>query len=295
MKKYIVGTIEEFAEEEPEETLKIVTTPATNNLFRTQMDEKKIPKRRATIYHSTVAKLLFVAKRARPDILLAVSFLTTRVKSPDMDDWRKLVRVLSYLKGSLDISLTLICDKLDKLIWYIDGSCALHMDMRGQTGAILNTGECSVLFKSCKQKINTRSSTETELIAVDDILPTVQWAKSFMAEQGYELETEIREDNRSTMLLMRNGRLSSGTKHLDDRYFYVKDLIDRGVIKLSHCVSDSMIADYFTKPTQGKRFLVLRNLILNLNIDHPIVHRSVLGNRNTINAQLNESTASSVG
>jgi hypothetical protein len=168
------------------------------------------------------------------------------------------------------------------------------MDMRGQTGAVLTTGECSVLFKSCKQKVNTRSSTETELIAVDDILPTVQWAKSFMAEQGYELETEIREDNRSTMLLMRNGRLSSGkrTKHLDVRYFYLKDLIDRGMIKLSHCVSDSMIADYFTKPTQGKRFLALRNLILNLNIDHPIVHRSVLGNRNTMNAQLNESTVS---
>jgi hypothetical protein len=168
------------------------------------------------------------------------------------------------------------------------------MDMRGQTGAVLTTGECSVLFKSCKQKVNTRSSTETELIAVDDILPTVQWAKSFMAEQGYELETEIREDNRSTMLLMRNGRLSSGkrTKHLDVRYFYLKDLIDRGMIKLSHCVSDNMIADYFTKPTQGKRFLALRNLILNLNIDHPIVHRSVLGNRNTMNAQLNESTVS---
>jgi hypothetical protein len=100
--------------------------------------------------------------------------MTTRVKSPDMDDWRKLVRVLSYLKGSLDISLNLICDKLDKLSWYIDGSYASHMDMRGQTGAVLTTGECSVLFKSCKQKVNTRSSTETELIVEDDILPTVQ-------------------------------------------------------------------------------------------------------------------------
>jgi hypothetical protein len=192
MTKYIAETIEEFAEEEPEESLKIVTTPATNNLFQTRIDVEKLSKRRATIYHSTVAKLLFVAKRARPDILLAVSFMTTRVKNPNMDDWRKLVRVLSYLKGSSDISLTLVCDKLDKLSWYIDGSYASHKDMRGQTGAVLTTGECSVLFKSCKQKVNTRSSTKTELIAVDDILPTVQWAKSFMAEKGYELETEIR-------------------------------------------------------------------------------------------------------
>ena len=140
--------------------------------------------------------------------------------------------------------------------------------------------------------MNTRSSTETGLIAVDDILPTVQWAKSFMAEQGYDLQTEIMEDNRSTMLLMRNGRLSSGkrTKHLDIRYFFVKDLLDRGVITLSHCLSNNMIADFFTKPIQGQRFQILRSLIM--NIDYPIGHRSALGNNIKTDAQLDESNRS---
>jgi len=67
--------------------------------------------------------------------------------------------------------------------------------MRGQSGTVLVAGVCSVLFRSNKQKVNTRSSTETELIAVDDALPTVQWTKHFMKDQGYDLETEIREDN----------------------------------------------------------------------------------------------------
>jgi hypothetical protein len=58
-----------------------------------------------------------VAKRAKPDILLAVSFMTTRVKDLDMDDWHKLVRVFSYLNNSLEITLTLVCDKIDKLSW----------------------------------------------------------------------------------------------------------------------------------------------------------------------------------
>ena len=59
-----------------------------------------------------------------------------------------------------------------------------------------------------------------------------------MSEHGYDLNTLIKEDNRSTMLLMKNGKLSSGkrTKHLDIRYFYVKDLVDRGIIKVDHCV-----------------------------------------------------------
>ena len=82
--------------------------------------------------------------------------------------------------------------------------------MRGQSGSVLMTGSCAVLVRSNKKKVNTRRSTETELIAVDDALPTIQWTRSFMKDQGYELETEIKEDNKSTILLMKNGRLSSG-------------------------------------------------------------------------------------
>jgi len=66
---------------------------------------------------------------------------------------------------------------------------------------------------------------------------------------------------------MKNGKLLSGkrTKHLDVRYFYVKDLIERGVLSVNHCVSDDMIADFFTKPLQGSRFKKLIDVVLNLN------------------------------
>ena len=93
------------------------------------------------------------------------------------------------------------------------------------------------------------------------------------------METEIKEDNRSTMILMKSGRLLSGkhTKHLNIRYFYVKDLIDRGIVKLSHCVSKEMLGDFSPKPIQGKRFQILRDIIL--NIDSTVEHRSVLLNK----------------
>jgi hypothetical protein len=257
MERYIKESIRDFQEDNHNVIWKIVSTPATDNLFKTrETGVEKLGKKEAGIFHSTVAKLLFIAKRGRPDILLVTSFLMTRVKSPDSDDWKKLVRVLSYLKSTINLHLTLHCASLDKLLWYIDGSYAIHQDMKGQSGAVLMTGGCVVLTKSNKQKLNTRSSTESELIAVDDVLPTVQWMMKFMEEQGYHLKTLIKEDNRSTMLLMKNGRLSSGkrTKHLDIRYFYVKDLIDRGILSIEHCASEEMIADFFTKPIQGTRF-----------------------------------------
>jgi len=133
--------------------------------------------------------MIIVAKRARSDILLAVSFLTTRVEEPDVDDWGKLLPVSGYLNETLKYHFTLFCSGLNNLTWYIDGSYASHSDMRGQSGAKLVAGNYSVHFRSNKQKVNTRSSTETELIAVDDALPTVQWTKHFMMKQGYNLET----------------------------------------------------------------------------------------------------------
>jgi hypothetical protein len=76
--------------------------------------------------------------------------------------------------------------------------------------------------------------------------------------------------------------LSSGkrTKHLDIRYFYVKALIDRGIINVSHCVTNEMIADFLTKPLQGNRFKRLRDIILNIPLNHEVEHRSMLVNKN---------------
>jgi len=214
---------------------------------------------RAKSFHYTVAKLLFVAKRGRPDIILVVSFLTTRVKNPDLDDWKKLLRVLGYLKGSVNF---------DVLTWYIDGSYAVHQDMKGKSGATLMMGDSAVLSKSSKQKVNTRSLTGVESIKIDDALPTIQWSKNFLKDLGHVLKTVAKEDNRSSILLMKNSRLSSGkrNKHLNVQYFYVKDLIDRGIVKIEHCGTEKKIAHFFTKPIQGTRFKILRDIIL--NIDH---------------------------
>jgi sporulation protein YlmC with PRC-barrel domain len=92
------------------------------------------------------------------------------------------------------------------------------------------------------------------------------------------------------MIPMKNGRLSSGeqTKHVDIRYFYVKDLKDRGIVSLSHCVSEEMLGAFYTKLIQGRRLLILRDIIL--NIDSTVEHRSMLVNSENRDAQLRESS-----
>ena len=82
----------------------IVKTPGTDNLFITR--ETRLLDTIETIeFHSQIAKLLYLAKRTRPDILLAVSFVTTRVQKPDIDDYHKISRVLKYINGSKDLGI----------------------------------------------------------------------------------------------------------------------------------------------------------------------------------------------
>ena len=118
-----------------------------------------------------MAQLLFMATRARRDIQTAVAFLTTRVKAPDKDDWGKLKRVLKYLNGTKFLKLTLSVENLGMLKWYVDGSHNVHWDCKGHGGAVFKLGKGATTSYSQKVKLNTRSSTKTELYAADMFMP----------------------------------------------------------------------------------------------------------------------------
>ena len=224
MREYIKRMIEEFEYEIPGKA----KTPVAEHLFKINNMCEKLNSKMAADFHTFVAKGLFACKRGRPDIHLAMAFLSIRVTEPDTDDWKKLLRMMSYLKANEELVLTLEADDLRLMRWYIDSSFAVHNDMRGHTGAGLTLGRGSVYNKSTKQKINGKSSTEIELIGVDDILPQVLWNNNLMEAQGWTMESKVFQDNNSTMLLATNGQLSSSnrTKHINVRYYFVKDCID---------------------------------------------------------------------
>jgi hypothetical protein len=129
--------------------------------------------------------------------------------------------------------------------------------MKGHTGGTMSMGKGSIYSTLGGQKIVTRSSTECEVVGVDDVLPQVIWTGYFLEEQGYPpTETIVYQDNLSAMQLEKNGRASSGkrTRHINIRYFFIKDKVDSGEVKLEWCPTKQMLADFFTKPLQGILF-----------------------------------------
>ncbi len=149
---------------------------------------------------------------------MAVSFLTTRVQSPDEDDWEKLKRILKYLNGTRNLKLTLCTDQTKYAVhWYIDGSHQIHEDCRGQTSSLATFGKGTMSSSSNKMKCNT-NSMETELISFADILTDIIWRMHYFVEcQGYNINKYVVfQDNMSALLLIKNGRMSSSqcTKHI---------------------------------------------------------------------------------
>jgi hypothetical protein len=192
------------------------------------------------------------------------------VREPDEDDWTKLKRLLTYIRATIYMPLILRADSISIIKWWVDASYATHGDCRGHTGATMSLGRGSIIGMSKKQKLNTKSSTECELVGVDDASPQMLWTRYFVEAQGYGVKASIlNQDNLSAILLEKNGRASSGkrTKHINVRYFFIKDRIASGEITVQHCPAASMLADHFTKPTQGTMFRTFRAEIQGIPID----------------------------
>ena len=96
--------------------------------------------------------LLFLVARSRRDCKTAVAFLTTRVSSPDEDDWGKLRRIIRYLKHNPSLGLTLEADNMSLVHWHVDASFAVHQDFKSHTGASMTLGKGSIIDTSHRQK-----------------------------------------------------------------------------------------------------------------------------------------------
>ena len=242
-----------------------VATPATPTLQEIDPDSKPLSRNDRGEFHTAVAKLLFLAKRARPDILLAVAFLTTRVTVSTVEDQAKLSRVLKYLNGTKELGVILSFDKGMLQSSYVDVAFGVHADGKSHTGSIETMGKGAYNAKSTKQTLVTKSSTEGELVGASDHVSEMVHTRDYLLAQGYKMgPATLFQDNMSTIAMIKNGRPSSErTRHINIRYFFIKDRADAGEIQVTYKPTKEMIADILTKPLQGSLFRHLRALLLN--------------------------------
>jgi hypothetical protein len=120
---------------------------------------------------------------------------------------------------------------------------------------------------SQRQRLNTRSLTEAELVGVNDAMNMVLWSRLFLEAQGFTVTDNILyQDNQSAMLLEKNGKMSSSkrTRHQEIPLFFVTDNVANKKLRIEYCPTNDMAADFFNKPLNGSKFQQFRAFILGL-------------------------------
>jgi hypothetical protein len=167
MRDYVKKVLNEM----PDDMDGTATSPAGSYLFQVKEGIEQLDEEKSDFFHATVAKLLFfLCKWGRPDIQTAIPFLCTRVQQPTNHDYNKLARVIKYLRGTPEFVLRLSADNLNIVKWWVDAACGVHNDMRSHMGDVMLMGTGAVYSQSSKQKLNTKSLTEAELVGIDDVL-----------------------------------------------------------------------------------------------------------------------------
>ena len=161
-------------------------TPTAAHLFKVNTENPKLLGRdKKKLFVHLVMQGLYLSQQGWPDIRMAISFLCSRLTCPDEDDYKKLTRLIRYLRHTLYMCLVLGKDNMDRVRWWIDASYAVHPNMHGHTGATMSMGNGLVYSRYWKQTMITRSSTESEVVSVYNILPQILWPKKFLVDQEW--------------------------------------------------------------------------------------------------------------
>ena len=215
------------------------------------------------MYQAAIGSLNYAAIATRPDISAAVGKLSQFMKNPRKEHWVGVKRILRYIRGTLDFGLRFCAKDSDDfvLLGYSDSDWAGCVDSRKSTsGQIFLLGGCAISWRSKKQSIVALSSTEAEYVALCEAAQETIWLRNLLHDIGLiqEQPTVVFEDNQGALALAHNPRDHPRTKHMDVKYHFIRDTIERKRMSVAYCRTNQMVADTFTKGLAKPAFEKLR-------------------------------------
>ena len=222
-----------------------------NELERSQME--KIP------YASIVGSLMYGQTCTRPDISFAVKILGRYQSNPRVDHWKAAKKVLRYLQETKDHMLTYKRYGHLKVIGYLDSDFARCVDIRKSTfGYLFLLVEGAISWKSVKQSIIATSTMEDEFVVCFEAMVHFLCLRNFISGLGIigsiAKSLKIYCDNSTTIFFSKNNKFSKGAKHMELKYFAVKEEVHKQRVFIKHISTNSLVAIPLTKGLPPKKF-----------------------------------------
>ncbi|KAJ9541769.1 hypothetical protein OSB04_028275 [Centaurea solstitialis] len=241
----------------------IKTPMPTGNLLGPDLAGKSVDQK---IYRSMIGSLLYLTA-TRPDIMFATCFCARFQANSKESHLAAVKRILRYLKGTPKMGLWYPKDSSFELISFTDsnyGGCKL--DRKSTSGSCQFLGDKLVSWTSKKQNCVSTSTAEAEYVAAVSCCSQVLWMKTQLLDYGYKLKrVPIYCDSESAIAITSNPVQHSKTKHIDIRYHFIKDNVEKGNIEMFFVQTDYQLADLFTKPLDEKHFNFLVSKLGMLN------------------------------
>ena len=258
MPKLLKATIDEFLSD----SVPRPTSPMSDSF--NEHDQDNSPMSDATSFTSLLGKLIYLVK-CRPDVAYAVARLSCRPAKCTQKDWNALLRVLAYLRETVDFGITFSKNGTDinflsTIFVYADAAYNTHTDSKSHTGYCVSLGGPAngmFYFRSFKQTNVSLSSTEAEVNAAVEATKEIVWLRALLAELGLtQLEpTVLYADNKSMITLCTEySGNHKRVKHYLNRINFMLENVKTGVIKLEYMPTTEHKADGLTKALTGAPF-----------------------------------------
>jgi transposase InsO family protein len=268
--KYIKEKLEEFGMTD----CKPVGTPMAPGL-RLSKDEcsktaEDVEKMRNIPYMSAVGSLLYLANMTRPDISYVAGVLARFNSNPGMEHWKAVKHVFRYLKGTSHLRMAYGPDPSlgkEMFLTYSDADHGGNKDNgRSTSGYIVKLGKGVTCWGSKLQPVVTLSTTEAETVAGVVAGKEICWVQQLLRELGYSfsIPSPLLIDNQSAIAVAKNPEHHGRMKHLDLRFYWLRDQVAKKRITVSYLETENMPADLLTKALpkpQVERLRLMMGLI----------------------------------
>jgi len=263
--QYIVEMLERFGLSDANP----VSTPMDPGLRLDATMSAKTPEELSTMctipYLSAVGALLYLATMTRPDVANAVSILARFSSNPGIAHWKAVKHLFRYLKGTKDLKLVYRPDNSGELFTsYCDADHAGSKDNGRSTGGyLIKMGTGAISWRSKLQPIVALSTTEAEYIAAVEAGKEVVWLRNILGELGYKFTSPstLNCDNQSAISVAKNPEHHGRMKHLDLRFYWLRDTVENGMITPKFIPTADMPADLLTKPLPRAKVEICRKLM----------------------------------
>lgn len=205
-------------------------------------------------YRNILGCLSFLSNRTRPDISYAVNIFSQFQNNPGMEHWCGLLKLLGYVRKTSGYKLRLNCNATN-LIGYSDADFASNRDDRiSMGGQFICLGNAPIVWRSFKEKSVTLSTMEAEFVSMVESIKELTWLDNVLKACSekkiikYVSKPLLLVDNQAAIEFLKSPLENYRTKHIDIKYFYVRELYYNETFSIKYVRSKLNLADVFTKP-----------------------------------------------